>query len=75
MKPIDYILVAAIVLIVAVIAVYIVRKKIKGEKIGCDCGCQSCPHADACQGQKSVGEKENAETKEDNGEKHDDQTV
>lgn len=75
MKPIDYILIAVIVLIVAAIAVYIVRKKIKGEKIGCGCGCQSCPNAGACGGANSTCEKETAETEKDNGGKHDDQTV
>ena len=58
MKPIDYIIIAAIALIVIAVVVYIVRKKLKGEKIGC--GCQSCPHAGACGGQ-SAEEKQTDE--------------
>lgn len=75
MKPIDYILIAAIVLIVVAIAVYIIRKKIKGEKIGCGCGCQSCPHAGACGGEK--GAEETCETHENQNvkENENEQTV
>ena len=60
MKPIDYIIIAAIALIVIAVVVYIVRKKLKGEKVGCGCGCQSCPHAGACGGQ-SAEEKQTDE--------------
>ena len=74
MKPIDYILIAAIVLLVVAIAVYIIRKKIKGENIGCGCGCQSCPHASACGGAKATTEKENPQT-EEKEEKTNDETV
>lgn len=72
MKPIDYILIAAIVLIVAVIAVYIIRKKIKGENIGCGCGCQSCPHASACGAKATTEKNPQMEEKED---KTNDETV
>ena len=75
MKPIDYIIIAVIAITVIAIAVYIVRKKIKGEKIGCGCGCQSCPHAGTCGGANSTCEKETVETEKDNGGKHDDQTI
>ena len=78
MKPIDYIIVAVIALIVIAIAVYIIRKKLKGEKVGCDCGCQSCPHAGACGGDTTLSKPEKPETTEESietGEKNDDQTV
>ncbi len=63
MKPIDIILIAALALIVGAIVAYIVRKKIKGEKIGCGCGCQSCPHASVCGGNKPAQKTENTEEK------------
>ena len=59
MKPIDYVIIGIVALIVAAVTVYIIRKKLKGEKIGCGCGCQSCPHAGACGGH---ADKANGET-------------
>ncbi|MBQ8342835.1 MAG: hypothetical protein IJY21_01880 [Clostridia bacterium] len=77
MKPIDYIIIAVIVLIVAAISVYIIRKKLKGEKVGCGCGCQSCPHAGACGGGKTTEENcDCGETKKEEHEENEhDQTV
>ena len=57
MKPIDIILITAIAFIVVSIVAYIVRKKRKGEKIGCGCACQSCPQANACGGAKDADER------------------
>jgi len=34
MKPIDYVIIGIVALIVAAVTVYIIRKKLKGEKIG-----------------------------------------
>ena len=61
MKPIDYIIIAVLAVVVVGIVAYIVRKKLKGETIGCDCKtCHACPHAGACGGktQPKTQEKE-----------------
>ena len=47
MKPIDYIIIGAVVLAVALVVVHLVKRKKQG-KNGCGCGCASCPSAGAC---------------------------
>lgn len=49
MGPIDYIAIAAIVLIVGAAVFYIVRAKMRGEK------CVGCPHSKQCGGKCSCG--------------------
>ena len=83
MKPIDIIMIVATALIVVAIVAYIIIKKIKGEKVGCGCGCSSCPHASACGGANSAATAPTEPTKpteksdEQNtaGEKENDETV
>ncbi len=58
MKPIDYVIIAAVALAVVGVVVYLVRQKKKG-KSGCGCGCSGCPHANACHS------KTNAEQNQD----------
>ena len=64
MKPVDIIIIAAIAVVAAAIIAYILYKKCKGEKIGCGCGCKTCPHAGACHG-NAVENAENAENAKD----------
>ena len=62
MKPIDYIIIVALAVVVVAIVAYIVRKKMKGETIGCDCNaCRACPHAGACGGKAEPKEQEKEE--------------
>lgn len=72
MKPIDIILIVALALIAIGIIAFIIRKKIKGEKIGCGCGCHACPHAGACSGNTK---EKNSETNEKNGGEENDKTL
>lgn len=60
MKPIDFIILTAVALAVIGIAVYLIRKKLKGET-GCGCSCANCPSANACgekNAKKDVPERE-----------------
>lgn len=52
MGPIDYIAIAAIVLIVGAAVFYIVRAKMRGEK------CVGCPYAKQCGGKCSCNRNE-----------------
>lgn len=62
MKPIDYIIITVLAVVVVAIVGYIVRKKIKGETIGCDCHtCHGCPHAGSCGGKAEPKEQEKEE--------------
>ena len=65
MKPIDIILIVALTVIVIGVIAFIIRKKIRGEKIGCGCGCHACPHAEACGGKRSE-KTENTEEEKNN---------
>lgn len=56
MKPIDYILLGVLAVVIAVIVVRQIQKKNKGES-GCGCNCKNCPSAGACGG-KIPQEKE-----------------
>ena len=51
LNPIDYILIAGMIVVAVVITAIIIWRKVKG-KGGCDCGCGSCPSAkaDGCNG-------------------------
>lgn len=52
MSPFDIIVIAAVsVAFVAVVGVAI-YKKVTHKGGGCDCGCEGCPHACNCHGQK-----------------------
>ena len=59
MGPIDYIAIAAIVIIVGAALFYIIRAKRRGEK------CVGCPYAKQCGGSCNCGCKSN-EVKEEN---------
>ena len=62
MKPIDYIIIVVLAVVIVAIVAYIVRKKVKGEKIGCDCNaCHACPHAGACGGKNEPKEQQKEE--------------
>ena len=63
MKPIDYIIIVVLAVVIVAIVAYIVRKKVKGEKIGCDCNaCHACPHAGACGGKSQQKTQDKEET-------------
>lgn len=47
MKPIDYIIIGGVALVVAFVVVHLIKQKKEG-KNGCGCGCASCPSAGAC---------------------------
>lgn len=49
MKPIDYIIIAAAVAAVVGVIIKSIRDK-KNGKMGCGCGCESCPSRGACAG-------------------------
>lgn len=52
LQPIDIVLLTAIGALVAGIVVFLFVQKKRG-KTGCGCGCQGCPHAEACGGAKT----------------------
>ncbi len=57
MKPIDYLLLGGICLLVAGITVHLIKRKRAG-KGGCGCGCVGCPSAGACAARKEKQDDE-----------------
>ena len=47
MKPIDYILIGGLALVVSLVIINLIKRKKEG-KNGCGCGCVSCPSAGIC---------------------------
>ncbi len=52
LQPIDILLLTGIGVLVAGIVVFLLVQKKRGKR-GCACGCQGCPHANACGGAKT----------------------
>lgn len=49
MGPFEIVTLVVVGVAVAGVLVYLIRKKLKGGSIGCDCGsCSACPHCTAC---------------------------
>lgn len=48
MKPIDIIIIVAVVLVVGGFTAYSVWKKKTGKGGGCGCGCDGCPSKGSC---------------------------
>lgn len=61
MKPIDYVILGVLTLIMVGIAVHLIKRK-KSGKGGCGCGCANCPSAGRCHGAKEKSEDTDDET-------------
>ncbi len=58
MKPIDWIILGALALVIVGVTAYLIKRKKEG-KGGCGCGCQNCPSAGKCGGKSEDAEEEN----------------
>ena len=58
MKPIDYIILGVVLIVVTLVSIHLVKRKKEG-KGGCGCGCATCPSAGNCMtAQKNTKEEE-----------------
>lgn len=59
MKPIDYIILGVVAVVVTLVSIHLVKRKKEG-KGGCGCGCATCPSAGSCMAAKeNTKEEEN----------------
>ena len=61
MKPIDYVIIAAVAAIVVGVVAYLIYSKKKGKNVGCGCGCNGCSNASACGIKNKRSEQQNTE--------------
>lgn len=57
MKPIDWIILGALALVIVGVTAYLLKRKKEG-KGGCGCGCQNCPSAGTCGSVPKTEEKD-----------------